>query len=592
MPIDINQLLSRLQSIQSRKTTLKPDVEIPFSIMSEGQLVPDAYELIQLEINHELNQIPFARLVFRTRLKPGSTADEIFYPGQRIRISGGYEKNFQELFEGKVVKFKIESSKGPRRIVLEIQHDAIVLKKGKKNQSFQQMKDSEIWESILSAHRLAWTAHPSNFTHPEMIQFNCTDWDFLLARAEANGRLVRMTGNRVEIFTPNPNQEAALSLNNESIVRDFDLELDSLGQVSEVAGVTWDASNQKIREENSEEGNWDTSGKLSGKELAEVVESGKTTLAHGGDRASEELKSQADNYLMRSRLSKVRGTFKIFGYPFDKNLGDYLLISGWGAAFDGKALISGFSHHFTLAQGWSTQITIGLPDSTLADQSCICTGETGTRFLPPVQGLQIGKVTRLENDPAGAFRVAVRIPILGNQDQEIWARIAHPDAGDQRGMIFYPEIGDEVVLGFLNEDPRDAIILGSLNSIAKPSPFVPQDDNIQKGIVTRSGMQLVFDEDEKSIEIKTPSGNLISVNESEKKILMSDQSGNRVQLDQTGIELHSSKSIHITSNGDVEIQGINIELKATATLKAEGSATAELSSSGVTKVKGSLVQIN
>ena len=159
-------------------------------------------------------------------------------------------------------------------------------------------------------------------------------------------------------------------------------------------------------------------------------------------------------------------------------------------------------------------------------------------------------------------------------------------------MIFYPEIGDEVVLGFLNEDPRDPIILGSLNSSAKPSPITPNDDNLKKGIVTRSGMKLHFDEDEKSVTIETSSGNQISVNEKEKMVLLSDQSGNRAKLDPSGVELHSPKSIHITSDGDVEIQGINIELKATATLKAEGSATAELSSSGVTKVKGSLIQIN
>ena len=39
------------------------------------------------------------------------------------------------------------------------------------------------------------------------------------------------------------------------------------------------------------------------------------------------------------------------------------------------------------------------------------------------------------------------------------------DAGENRGSFWRPEIGDEVVLGFLNSDPRDAIILGMLNMI-------------------------------------------------------------------------------------------------------------------------------
>ncbi len=592
MPIEINKLLQKLNLGRTRKPSTKTVFESPFTIASDGKVISPDYDLLHLEITKKLNQIPSAKITFRTRLTADNRADEMFYPGKRIRISGGYQGDLEELFEGKVVKFGIESSKGPRRVVLELQHDAISLTKGKKNRSFRNMKDSEIWESILRANQLIGEPVETVYTHEKMIQFGSTDWDFLLARAEANGRLIRMVRNRVEIFTPNPNREALLSLQNGPIIQESELELDAFSQVAEAAGVTWNPSSQEVEEEKSEEGNWDTSGKLSGKELAEVVNSGKINLIHGGNRAAEELKSQAENYLMRNRMAKVKGTFKFMGYPFVDSLGEYLTLASWGDVFDGKALISGISHHFSIDQGWSTQLTIGMPQPSFSDQKSSCADETEGRWSPPVRGLLIGKVIGLENDPQGAFRIAVSIPILESQDQEIWARIAHPDAGDQRGMIFYPEIGDEVVLGFLNEDPRDAVILGSLNSSANPSPLTPKDENFKKAIVTKSGMQLVFDEDEISIEIKTPGGNQISVNEREKIVMMSDQSGNRVKLDPNGIELYSPKSIQITSESEVKIQGTTIEIQAQANLKAEGSAGAELSSSGVTTVKGSLIQIN
>ena len=40
------------------------------------------------------------------------------------------------------------------------------------------------------------------------------------------------------------------------------------------------------------------------------------------------------------------------------------------------------------------------------------------------------------------------------------------------------------------------------------------------------------------------------------------------------------------------MEGTNVNVKASAQLKAEGSAGAELSSSAVTEVKGSMVNIN
>lgn len=592
MPIEINQLLRSTNSGKARKLLADTQIQSQFIFRSEGTQIPPDYELVHLEITNYLNRISKAKLTFRTRLAAGSPSDAVFYPGKRIKISGGYQGDLEELFEGIVVRFGIESSKGPRRLVLELQHDAIILTKGKKNRSFQEMTDSEIWESILSAHRLAWNIQSTNFTHSEMIQFGSTDWDFLLARAEANGRLIRMERNLVEIITPNPTSEALLSLQNGPIIQECQLELDAFSQLSEAVGITWNPSNQEIEEEKAEEGNWDTSGKLTGKELAEVVNSGKISFAHGGNRAAEELKSQADNSLMRSRMAKVRGTFKIFGYPFGDSLGEYLKLSGWGDPFDGKVLISGIAHQFTLDQGWSTQLTVGMPSSNLSPKPISDNEGAEALQRPSVRGLHVGKVVRLEADPDGAFRIAVRIPILGNHDQEIWARMAHTNAGAQRGVIFYPEIGDEVILGFLNEDPRDAIILGSVNSSAIPSPVTPSDDNFQKGIFTRSGMKLVFDEDEKSVTINTPSGNQICLNENEKTVALADQSGNRIKLNPNGIELSSPNSIQITSGSEVKIQGTTIEIQAAAILKAVGLGGAELSSSGLTSVKGSIIQIN
>jgi hypothetical protein len=63
-------------------------------------------------------------------------------------------------------------------------------------------------------------------------------------------------------------------------------------------------------------------------------------------------------------------------------------------------------------------------------------------------------------------------------------------------------------------------------------------------------------------------------------------------LNSDGIAMESPGDIKLAATGDVKIEGTNIELKASATVKAEGSGGAELTSSASTVVKGSVVQIN
>ncbi len=166
------------------------------------------------------------------------------------------------------------------------------------------------------------------------------------------------------------------------------------------------------------------------------------------------------------------------------------------------------------------------------------------------------------------------------------------DAGDERGTVFRPEIGDEVVVGFLDDDANHPVVLGGLHSGAHPAPIAASDDNHEKGLVTRSGMRVVFDDDKSVITIDTPNGNEVVLSEDEGSITVADESGSSVVLGSDGIALESAKDVVIKATGDVNIEGVNVNLKASATLAADGSASAELTSSGTTTVKGSLVQIN
>src|SRR5690348_9092486 len=83
-------------------------------------------------------------------------------------------------------------------------------------------------------------------------------------------------------------------------------------------------------------------------------------------------------------------------------------------------------------------------------------------LLPPLTNLQIAKVAPFEDDPDGEQRIKLQLPALPSDQGFIWARYARSDAGKDRGSVCWPEPDDEVVVGFLNGDPRQAVVLGAL----------------------------------------------------------------------------------------------------------------------------------
>jgi uncharacterized protein involved in type VI secretion and phage assembly len=266
-------------------------------------------------------------------------------------------------------------------------------------------------------------------------------------------------------------------------------------------------------------------------------------------------------------------------------------LGGAGDRFNGKVFVAGVQHDLNPGN-WETNIEVGLSPEWFHEQYREVNVSAAHGVIPAVNGLQIGLVSAVEGDPEGSDRIQVRIPMIDPAEEGVWARIATLDAGENRGSVFRPEIGDEVILGFLDDDPRHAIVLGSVHSGAKPSPIPASDDNHEKGIVTRSKMKLMFNDEVKSIIIETPKGNKLVLSEEDGGITIEDENGNKVMTSSDGISIESTKDIILKSSGDVKIEGTNIEIKANANFKAEGGAGTEMSSSATTTIKGSLVQIN
>ena len=181
--------------------------------------------------------------------------------------------------------------------------------------------------------------------------------------------------------------------------------------------------------------------------------------------------------------------------------------------------------------------------------------------MAPIQGLHTGLVMQVAEDPAGDYRVRVSLPSLGTE--AVWARVAGFYASNGFGAMFYPEVGDEVVVGFVDGDPRSPIVLGSLYSAKRPPASAPDPDNDKKAIVTRSRLAITYDDRDRVIEIMTPGGHSIRLDDSTGEIRIADRNGNSLTLGKSGIAIDSAFAIEMKAKTDISIKaGRNLDTEA------------------------------
>lgn len=291
--------------------------------------------------------------------------------------------------------------------------------------------------------------------------------------------------------------------------------------------------------------------------------------------------------------------------------GSTVKLENAGTKLSGTYYVTSVDHHFGRGGDMTTTFSTGARDSaSIVDML----GGGGERVGAFGQlGLTIGIVTN-NKDPDGVGRVRVKFPALSDQEESWWARVVTPGAGSSAGLMFMPQIDDEVLVGFEHGDLRRPFVLGGVwGAKAKPptaaETFLAQNKVVHWGLRTMNGTTLGIRSGDapadKHYKVALPDGTTQYMGADKTEIIAMNKS----------IELKSGQaSILITDKGDIQIKGANIKLEATqgitidglsiaakgkTTFKAEGAtaielkggASAKLEASGVTEVKGSLVKI-
>ncbi len=575
---------------------------VTYKLLVSGNELPRTIEVVSILVEREANRVPRAQLVLRdgdiaAEDFPVSNQDH-FIPGKELEIKLGYASVEKTVFKGIVVRHGIKvRGSGGSYLTIDCWDKAVKMTIGRKSRFFINKKDSEVLSTIIEEHELGADVESTKVQHAELVQFHATDWDFVLSRADANGLLVLVDDGKVAVKPPQLDAVAALSIQLGGTVYELDAQIDARHQLKATRGYSWDHSAQKVVIKDGKASASNPMGNLSESDLAKVIDLKAFELRHTGRLDQEELKTWADSQLVRSSLAKIVGRAQIPGFA-DIKPGQLVDTAGLGTRFSGKAFVAAIRQE-VVSGAWRTEIQFGLPPERYACREGII-DPAAAGLVPALHGLQIGVAAALEGDPDGEDRIQVKLPLVDPEADGIWARWLCPYATEGKGVFFRPEIGDELIVGFLNEDPRDPVVLGMVHSSKKSAPIALSNDNHEKAIVTRSGMRVHFDDDKKVITIETPGGNTAVLSDDEQSIKLQDQHGNSVTLNSDGITLDGSKitlkaqqEMKIEAGTDLKAEsGTNTEIKAGVQLKVEGSAGAELSSSAIATIKGSLVKLN
>lgn len=176
----------------------------------------------------------------------------------------------------------------------------------------------------------------------------------------------------------------------------------------------------------------------------------------------------------------------------------------------------------------------------------------------PVAYPEMARVTD-HQDPKNLGRVKVQFMWQEmNKGESYWMRVQSPDAGksdnvaQNRGMLFIPEIGDLVMVGYEQGNPDRPFVMGSV--FYKENSGGVTGENTVKSIRTRSGHTLEFNDDEEGewgITIKDREGNVMRMDTKGKNIEITAPES--MTLNAKNIELNAQEDISITADGKLDV---------------------------------------
>jgi type VI secretion system secreted protein VgrG len=209
----------------------------------------------------------------------------------------------------------------------------------------------------------------------------------------------------------------------------------------------------------------------------------------------------------------------------------------------------------------------------------------------PVGNIEIAEVVD-NKDPDKLGRVKIKFYWQSSDAESVWVRVSTLYSGEGKGILFTPEPGAQVIVGYEHNDPSQPVLLGSLYHKSDGESYT-SDDNRMKQIQTRGGNYIYFDDSDNEQLIV-----LSNENKSKTSISLSFKDNGTLEIKTEGSLSLEGKDISIKSdtlkiqaNQTIEMDAKQSAKISTAQFKIDADATVELSTQGSLKLEGTSVDV-
>ena len=238
------------------------------------------------------------------------------------------------------------------------------------------------------------------------------------------------------------------------------------------------------------------------------------------------------------------------------------------------------------------------------------------RQVQPPWGITVGVVTDVK-DPDKKNRVKVRLINRSDSTQETdFIRVMTPAAGKEFGFFALPEVGDEVLVAFLDGDYAAPYVLGSLWNPKSPAPVTVEDGKNEVRLwksKTAHKLELNDGQDAPGITLVTAKETRLAMDDKAQTAELTDKDGkNYLKIDISGgtvtleaktklvlkcgkatVELDgSSGEIAIKTSGNIKVDGQQVDVSGKSAVNVKASGQLNLEASGPANLKGAIVKVN
>lgn len=516
------------------------------------------------EVVQQVNGIPSLRMTLKRKDTSPMKWDMFdrdvasFVPGTKIALSmpmPTVERTWT-LFAGIVTSQRIVWDKDQSNPVLMVraEHALRKLDGPLVSDIYQKRSDKSVLTELLEKYVTLGKNDIKGPDHEQLIQWRCSHWYWLRRRLRASGIWLLPHMDKVDCVLPSLSGARIHKIHPTADVPDLPVleqvewQCDNSTISAQMEGRHWDIAQQNVSPTVLANPAQIGSGGLDPRRIRSLTNEtwqfyDAVSLVDG------EMQPKLDGRFLMQHAAAVttRLTLRADAQTLRYRLGDIVELGGLGTRASGRALMCGIRHrwdppHFT------TTVTTGLDDPLAIDAAA----------LPRASALTVAVVADYEEDETQADRIRIRLPELG--EQTIWARFAKPFASAGSGFHLYPKPKDEVLVAFIDDDPRYPVVLGATHN---PVNMAPMPDDAKTDRQAWRGWIEVDDETKRFLGVNFADAHVRV--ESRDSVLHVGTAGRDSETDD-----HRSR-LHIGKDG-VDASGATITIDASDKVTVKGAS--------------------